>query len=73
MLGMPVVAFVSKSDALLGVDPLVQLYAAASDLIGELPARALFCGIWLAFGLALFWRIEIRKETDDAPPADLHD
>jgi hypothetical protein len=51
------------------------LYLEVANVLGDWPARIVFGGSWLAFGVLLFWRTVLSKHRheDSGPPADLHD
>ncbi len=50
------------------------LYASFVELIGQRPARWLFCGLWLAINGVLFWRVVLSKRRRAiGPSVDLHD
>lgn len=50
------------------------LYVSFVELMGERPARWLFCGLWIVINGVLFWRVMLSKRRREiGPSVDLHD
>ena len=75
MLGTPIAYFFVGPQLVAPPGPLTGLYDSAVQLLGEWATRIVFCGVWLAFGVALLWRLVLSKNRDkvNLDPLDLHD
>ena len=75
ILAAPLVFLFARSGSTLGSEPMGQLYSSAVTLLGEWPARFVFCAIWLAADAALVWRLFLskRKDNDVTPIEGLGD
>jgi hypothetical protein len=73
-LTIPIGFFFAADGAQLQGDWLGGLYAAFVELLGERGARWVFCGLWLIFNIALFWRFVLSKSRyEPGDPVDLDD
>jgi hypothetical protein len=73
-LTLPVGLFFAQAGTPLNGDWFAGLYVAFVELFGERSARWVFCALWLALNLALFWRLVLsKKRYDPGDPADLDD
>jgi hypothetical protein len=69
-LALPIAFFFAKPGASPSIGPLGDLYSAGVVLFGELGFRAIFCLVWFALELSLFWRFVLSRRPTDATPVD---
>jgi hypothetical protein len=58
---LPIAFFFAGAGATFPDGPLVRIYSAATQAIGETAARTIFCLSWLAIDALLFWRLVVSK------------
>ena len=73
-LTLPIGFLFAAPNMLLNNDGLAGIYIAFSELLGERTARWVFCGLWLAINVLVFWRVTLSKKRHElGPSADLDD
>jgi hypothetical protein len=75
LFSVPVALLFADPSATLPPGPMANLYGDAVAVLGEVGARVVFCGTWLAIDTALFWHYVVRRDRSslESEPPDLHD
>jgi uncharacterized oligopeptide transporter (OPT) family protein len=63
---LPILFLFSGDSARLFPGALTRILVSMEQLLGVSLARTVFCGVWLAFGVALYWTFVRNGDREDA-------